>query len=96
MKCKDFIHDTIDGNSGDEDVECKERNNMIIIRVIECIMTQFSLNKEFNVFGQEEENVTRKELEQLHMHKAFKPIDGSKLTQFEKSKAMSSLMFLTE
>ena len=48
------------------------------------------------MFGKNGEEATKKELQQMHFLKAFTLIDGSQLTEQEKSSTISSLMFLTE
>ena len=63
LKYKDFIHATKGESSGAKDNECNDENKMNMMRVMEWVMTQFSLNKGFNVFGQEREKTTKKELE---------------------------------
>ena len=58
-------------------------------------MIQFSLKIDLICLGRGEEAI-KKELEQLHILKAFMSINGPTLTETEKLRAISSLMFLTE
>ena len=44
-------------------------------RVLEYVMTQYSLNKGLKIFGERSEHATKKELKQLHDMATFKPID---------------------
>ena len=59
-------------------------------------MTQFSLKKILHIFGEEEENTTKKQLEHLHLLQAFTQLDATHLTQKKGSYAISSLMFFIQ
>lgn len=60
------------------------------------IMTQYSLNKGIDVFGEKGVEAVRNEMQQIHDREVLRPKDTSKMSRTEKSKALKYLMFLKE
>ena len=69
---------------------------VLVNRIAEYIITQFSLKRALKIFGVTGEKATKKEQEHMHILQSFTPLDGSKLKEKQKSQTISPLMFLTE
>ena len=59
-------------------------------------LVPYSLKKGIQKFGEKGRRAALKEMKQLHDRKAFQPVHKSSLKQTEKSRALESLIFLTE
>ncbi len=57
---------------------------------------QYSLEAGLKHFGERGETVVSKKLKQFNVYDVFKPLYADKLSQEEKSKALTSLIFLKE
>jgi hypothetical protein len=57
---------------------------------------QYSLEARLKHFGERDETAVSKELKQFNVHDVFKPLYANKLSNEEKSKALTSLIFLKE
>ena len=55
---------------------------------------QYSLKKGIQLFGNRAEEATVKELKQIHDMDTYTPLDPKTLSQEEKNKALSALLFL--
>ena len=66
------------------------------IKVLGAIMTQLSLRERLKRFGERGKQGVLKEMKQLHDMCTFIPRDPKTLTLEERSKALSSLIFLKE
>ena len=60
------------------------------------ILTQYSLNKGLKEFGDRDEEAVVKELNSLKDMDTFFPMNGDELTKEQRTRAISSLMFLKE
>jgi hypothetical protein len=59
-------------------------------------LTQYNLKRGLKEFGQDGFTALGKEMEQLHVRKVAKPVDGSNLTASQKQASLRYLMFLTK
>ena len=67
------------------------------IEVLGVIMIhQYNLRKGLELFGDNAETATVKELSQIHEMGTYVPLDADELTPEQKAKALSSLMFIVE
>ncbi len=60
------------------------------------VMTQYNLNPSLHKFGKIGVTATVNELTQLHIIDTWTAMDPSKISQEERMKALSSLLFLKE
>ncbi len=83
-------------NAGDAE-NYKMIDDKVNYHIIGGVMAQhFSLKAGLKRFGVPGEEATTKELTQLHDMVAFIPMDPTRLSQADRLKALSSLMFLIE
>ena len=76
------------GSMSDKDIE-EHITGLIMIH-------QYTLNKGLELYGDKAEKATVKEFTQIQDMDTYTPMDASKLTREQKTKALSSLLFLTE
>jgi hypothetical protein len=70
--------------------------NTRVVREGASFAQQYLLNKGLNIFGQEGQDASKKEIDQLHRRSCFTPKSIAKMTQIERRKAQQALMFLGE
>ncbi len=64
--------------------------------VMAYLLTQYNLKPGLRIFGTRGEKATLKEMTQLHIMDTWTPIDAGKLSQEQRMRALSSLLFLKE
>jgi hypothetical protein len=62
--------------------------------VMACLLTQYNLKPSLRKFGTRGEKAVLKEMTQLHIMDTWTPMDAGKLSQEQRMRALSSLLFL--
>ena len=73
-----------------------KEERLIEAQILEYVLTQYSLNKHLQIYGEKGEHATKKELKQLHDMATFEPINPNTLTEDEEKRRLHPLCFLTE
>ena len=68
----------------------------VVVSILHYILEQYELQQRLSIFGKKGEEATNKELKQIDDIEALIHLDAHSLADEEKTKAMVSLMFLTE
>ena len=78
------------------DMEYDQQEAIIMATIMIDMVQTYSLKAGMNKWGDKGKQAASAEMKQLHERQCFRPIDVTKLSREEKSKALESLIFLTE